>query len=78
MFTNRLKPQHDIIFAIVRVPKNWKPETIYDVPKNGRIISQTPVASLDEALDDLKRCNELAIHKNLGQWAVVQTTRARA
>ena len=78
MFNNRLNVQSDFIFSIVRVPKSWKPEAVYDVPASGKIISQMPVASFDEALDDLMRCNELAMKKGLREWAVIQTAEAGA
>ncbi len=78
MFYNRLNVQPDFIFSLVRVPQSWKPESVYDVPPSGKIISQMHVASFDEALDDLLRCNELAMKKGLRDWAVIQTAKAGA
>ena len=78
MFHNRLKVQPDFIFSIVRVPRSWKPEAVYDVPPRGKIVSQTPVASFDEAQDDLLRCNQLAMKNGLREWAVIQSAEAGA
>ena len=78
MFNNRRNVQPDFIFSIVRVPRSWKPEAVYDVPPSGKIISQMPVASFDEAHDDLVRCNGIALRRGLREWAMIETAGAGA
>jgi hypothetical protein len=77
MSRQRIPFPPDYIFSVVQVPKDWKPAAVYDVPPVGKIISQMPVASFDEAHDDLVRCNRLAMKHGLHRWAVVQTAEAR-
>jgi hypothetical protein len=36
-----------------------------------QVLSTAPVASLDEALDDLLRCNRLSLAHRLDTWAVI-------
>ena len=69
---NRLSGPHaDYIFAIVRSRAGWKPKSLRDVPPKSEILSQQPVASFEEASDDLVRCNQLAIRKKLNMWAII-------
>ena len=69
---NRLSgTQADYIFALVRRRAGWKPQSLKDVPPNSEILSQEPVASFEEASEDLFRCNRLAIRKKLNMWAVI-------
>lgn len=70
--------QPDYVFSIVRVPDSWQPTAVYNVPPCVEILSQTPVASLDEAIDDLLRCNSLAMKQGLREWAVIQMAEAEA
>ena len=77
MAINRINYQTDFILSIVRVSENWKPNDVYDVPSSGELLSQTPVASFDEAHDDLVRCNALALKYSWNEWAVIQTAKAR-
>ena len=73
MSINRINFQPDFIFSIVRVSAEWKPSDIYDVPPAGELLTQTTVASFDEAHEDLVRCNRLALKYNWQEWAVIQT-----
>ena len=69
---NRLSHPHaDYLLTIVRPPRNWQPASNDDVPADSEILSQEPVASFQEAFDDLIRCNELAVRRNLDTWAVI-------
>jgi hypothetical protein len=69
---NRLSgTQADYIFAIVRRPAGWKPKSLRDVPPKSEIFSQEPVASFEEACEDLIRCNQLAMRHRLKKWAVI-------
>jgi len=68
--------QPDFIFSIVRVPKNWKPKNVFDVPPNAKVVSRMPVASFDEAHEDLIRCNQIAIRHGLCAWALIETAGA--
>ena len=70
--------QPDVIFSIVRMPRRWIPEHVFDAPPDGKILSRMPVASFDEAHDDLLRCNKIAIQFGLRQWAMIQTAGAGA
>lgn len=63
----------DYIFLIVRKPRGWTPLHCEDIPPAGEIVSKQFVASYEEAHDDLVRCNELAMHRGLDNWAVVQS-----
>ncbi len=75
---NRSNYQPDFIFSIVRAPKNWRPEHIFDVPPSGKVLSRMPVASFDEAHEDLIRCNRIAIRQELREWAMIETAGAGA
>ena len=69
---NRLSHPHaDYLLTMVRRPRNWQPTRIDDVPADSEILSQEPVASFQEAYDDLIRCNGLAVRRNLDTWAVI-------
>jgi hypothetical protein len=68
--------QSDFIFSIVRAPTGWKRENVFDVPPSGKVVSRMPVASFDEAYDDLIRCNQLAIQNGLREWAMIETAGA--
>ena len=65
--------QADYLFMIVRRPPGWQPESPIDIPPRGEVLSVDYVASFEEARDDLIRCNQLALMKNLDKWAVVQS-----
>jgi hypothetical protein len=78
MLNRRSNYQPDFIFSVVRVPKNWKPDSVFDVPPTGKVVSQMPVASFDEAHDDLIRCNQIAIRRGLREWAIIETAGSRA
>ncbi len=78
MLNRRSNYQPDFIFSIVRVPKNWRPENVFDVPPSGKVVSQMPVASFDEAHDDLIRSNQIAIRNGLREWALIETAGAGA
>ena len=78
MFNRQSNYQPDFIFSIVRVPKNWRPENVFDVPPSGKVVSRTQVASFDEAHDDLIRCNQVAIRRGLREWAMIETAGAGA
>lgn len=77
MINNRINFQPDYLLSIVRVPVSWQPDTVYEIPPSGKIVSQMPVASFDEAHDDLVRCNELALALDLREWAVIQTDKSK-
>ena len=77
MFNNRINVQPDFIFSIFRVPQTWKPEAVYDVPPSGTIISQTPVASFDEAHDDMMRCYEFGNEKRPARVGCYSNGRGR-
>ncbi|MDG1874299.1 MAG: hypothetical protein P8J27_10340 [Mariniblastus sp.] len=68
----------DFIFSVVRVPKDWKPESIFDIPPGGKVIFRVPVASFDEAHEDLVRSNEFALEKGIREWAMIETAGAGA
>lgn len=69
---NRLQHLHaDYLFAIVQPPLGWNPSSLDEVPAGAKVLSQEPVASYEEAFDDLVRCNKLAVKQRLEQWAVV-------
>lgn len=61
----------DFVFAIVRRPPGWVPTSPEDSPPVSQVLSTAPVASLDEALDDLLRCNRLSLAHRLDTWAVI-------
>lgn len=71
-----LRPQPDYILAVVRKPAGWQPRRIDDVPPGGEVMSSAYVASYEEALGDVKRCNEFALSRNLNEWAVILCTAA--
>ncbi|MCU0959323.1 MAG: hypothetical protein MUF48_04400 [Pirellulaceae bacterium] len=66
-----LHRQSACIVAIVRRPPGWVPLSPEDVPPMSQVLSTAPVASLDEALDDLLRCNRLSLAHRLDTWAVI-------
>ena len=71
---NRLaSAQADYLFIILRRPRGWRPKGPEDVPPGGEVISVDCVASLDEGLDDLTRCNTLALKHKLNRWAVLHS-----
>lgn len=73
MLKNRIvDAQTDYLFLVIRRPPGWQPRSIHDAPEGGEVLSEHCVASYAEALDDLVRCNELAIRGNLDRWAVIQ------
>lgn len=76
MLNRRSNYQPDFIFSIVRVPNNWRPENVFDVPPSGKIVYEMPVASFDEAHDDLIRCNQIAIRNGMREWAIIETAGA--
>ncbi len=76
MFSNRRNYQPDFLFMVLKVPHDWRPNEICDIPPEFEVISSDPVASFDEACDDLVRCNVIAKEYDLAQWAVIQTARA--
>ncbi len=78
MFNRNSNYQPDFIFSIVRAPKDWQPENMFDVPSSGKVVSRVPVASFDEAHDDLIRCNQLAIRNGMREWAMIETAGAGA
>ena len=72
--TNRIyRNQADFILAIVQPPSDWRPRSLEDVPPKSEILSRDVVASFEEAQDDLLRCNALAMQRDLGTWAVIQS-----
>lgn len=73
MITRRPNFQSDFMFSVVRVPNNWRPESIFDVTSPSRVVSRMPVASFEEAHDDLIRCNRIAISLGLRDWAMIET-----
>ena len=69
---NRLSHPHaDYLFTIVRRPNDWRPAALDAVPPDLQILSQVPVASFQEACDDLIRCNKLALSRQLDKWAII-------
>ncbi len=78
MFNRQSNYQPDFILSIIRMPKDWRPENVFDVPPHGKVVSRTPVASFDEAHDDLIRCNQIAIRHGLREWAKIEAARADA
>merc|ERR1712023_223812 len=72
MLQNRLHITQDFILTIVRLPVSWRPYALYDVPVSGEILSRTPVASYEEAHDDLLRCNRHALKTGSRVWAVIE------
>ena len=76
MIRNRLtQTKPDYFLLIVRRPRNWRPTHLADAPIGTESLSTEPVASFEEAHDDLVRCNRLAIKHRLDQWAVIKTSR---
>ena len=74
MTHNRIAHLHpDYIFSIVRRPADWTPTRINDVPPEEEVLSQHYVASFEEALEDLVRCNGLSLKHGLKTWAVVHS-----
>ena len=79
MSENRLRAsQPDFVLTIIRQPENWRPRNYFDEPPHGRVVSQSLVASYEEAHDDLVRCNRLALHQSLDTWAVIQSADAES
>jgi hypothetical protein len=78
MFNRLSNYQPDFIFSIVRAPKNWRPENVFDVPRSGKVVYRMLVASFDEAHDDLVRCNRISIQHGLREWALIETAGAGA
>ncbi len=76
MFHSQSNYQPDFIFSIVRVRKNWRPENVSDIPPAGKVASRTPVASFDEAHDNLIRCNQVAIRHGLRPQVKIETAGA--
>jgi hypothetical protein len=71
---NRLfQAQPDFLLLIVRKPDGWTPRDLFDIPPICNILSVTPVASYQEAHEDLLRCNRLAEREGLEEWAVLQS-----
>ena len=78
MIRNRLTQlQPDYLLTIVARPRDWRPTHLADAPIGAEQLSTTPVASFEEAHDDLVRCNRLAIKHQLNQWAVIKSSRQR-
>jgi hypothetical protein len=65
--------QADYLFMIMQRPRGWRPTQPEEIPPGGKVLSVDHVASLDEALDDLIRCNKLALKHDLKRWAVIQS-----
>ncbi len=78
MSRDRINFFPDFIFSLVKAPAGWKPRDIYDVPPTGVIVSQVPVASLEEALEDLVRSNKVSLEHGRREWAIIQTVDAGA
>ena len=72
MLQNRLQITQDFVLTIVRLPASWRPYALYDVPVSGDILSRTPIASYEEAHDDLLRCNRHALKTGSRVWAVIE------
>ena len=68
--------QRDYILTILKIRSEWQPENVYDIPRAGQIVSQTRVASFEEAHEDLIRCNRIALDFKLDEWAIIQTSKA--
>ncbi len=66
----------DYILTLVEKPMGWKPRNYFEKPRQAVILSRQPVASYEEAHDDLVRCNRLALRHSLGQWALIETAGA--
>jgi len=72
MIKNRIANlQPDYIFAIIDKPEGWEPKRIDEIPPEGKIVVKEYVASYEEALDDLVRCNKLSLARGLDTWAMV-------
>ena len=71
----RFNFRRDYIFTIVKINGDWRPENVYDLPRTGKIVSQTRVASFEEAHEDLLRCNQTALDFKLDEWAIIQTSK---
>ena len=77
MNENRLKnalPDYKLV--IVRRPKGWRPKNLFESPEQFELLNEFPVASYEEAYDDLERCNRLSLHYNLDLWALIQSPRS--
>jgi hypothetical protein len=68
------RPDH--ILTLVEKPMGWKPRNYFEKPRQAVILSRQPVASYEEAHDDLVRCNRLALRHSLSQWAIIETAGA--
>jgi len=63
---NRISNHHsDLIFLVVRVPRNWQPRNLYDIPMRGEIMS-SGLSALNF------RMSRFAIASGLLQWAVME------
>ncbi len=76
MQSGRFQFQPDFVFTLVKVPADWEPQSIDDLPTRGEVVSQMRVASFEEAYEDLLRCNRFSMDRSLGVWAIVQTAEA--
>ncbi|REK15572.1 MAG: hypothetical protein DWQ37_09275 [Planctomycetota bacterium] len=71
---NRLAgPRADYLLLIVQRPRGWTPQKPDEIPPDSEVLAVHHVASIDEARDDMYRCNRLALRHNLPRWAVVQS-----
>lgn len=61
----------DHTLLIIKRPEDWEPAHVEDIPSSGEILARFKVASLAEARDDMRRCNQLALSQGLDSWAVV-------
>jgi hypothetical protein len=72
--TNRIaRQQPDYLFMIVQRPPGWSPKSLRDVPPFREALSIDYVASGDEAIDDVVRCNRFALEHGLNRWAVIES-----
>ena len=77
MNKNRISQlQSDYIFTVVRKPRGWLPADIASVPPTGEVLTRDYVASYEEAVDDLKRCNNYSMEQGLNTWAVIESPEA--
>ncbi len=76
--SSRFNFHRDLMFLLVRAPADWKPTEIYDVPPAGKLLSKMPVASFDEAHEDLIRSNSVAMRLGQREWALIQWARSEA
>ena len=65
--------QPDYLLYIVLKPRDWRPNSLTAIPPFPIILRSYRIASFDEAIDDVLKCNRHSMEHSLDTWAIVQS-----